>query len=361
MADPHALDTAGDGISRREDDAELERRLLPRVSRTFALSIEALPPELRGVVRTAYLLCRILDTIEDDPEISDRRRLELFAVFRAFLTGQGGAGEALSGAPEWRRTDHGDHELCRGAGHIGARFAALPPEARAIVRGAVMEMSRGMEEYARRAALEGGLRMRTLADLERYCYFVAGTVGMLLTGLFLRHVRPDDPAVASACGARAVAFGRGLQLINILRDVRSDLERGVCFLPEEELRRAGVPAEEVLEPRCASAVGRVLDVVRARARRDLLEGIVYALAWPDGRGEGVRFFCAVPLGLALRISSCVLEGRDGLPTIDLGRAEVLAIFEEARAAAGERSALEALLERLAGERGEARWDPKSRA
>ena len=48
------------------DDWQFCSDILPRVSRTFALSIAALPEALRDAIRVAYLLCRVVDTVEDD-------------------------------------------------------------------------------------------------------------------------------------------------------------------------------------------------------------------------------------------------------------------------------------------------------
>src|SRR5262245_38580677 len=118
-------------------------------------------------------------------------------------------------------------------------------------------MSQGMREYSARAdASACGLRLTDLNDLERYCYYVAGTVGGLLTSLFLPEV-PEDagwplrmaPAEREAfLRDRAKSFGLGLQLVNIVKDVASDLERGDCFLPEALAEAHGVPLDRLLDP-----------------------------------------------------------------------------------------------------------------
>src|SRR5437879_6584962 len=69
-----------------QDDRGFCEAMLPRVSRTFALSIQALPSSLRDAVTVAYLLCRIVDTIEDDPKMRGARA-ELFDAFDAALAG----------------------------------------------------------------------------------------------------------------------------------------------------------------------------------------------------------------------------------------------------------------------------------
>ena len=52
--------------------------MLPAVSRTFALGIRLLPGRLGAAVRTAYLICRIADTIEDEPSVSAEQKSTLF-------------------------------------------------------------------------------------------------------------------------------------------------------------------------------------------------------------------------------------------------------------------------------------------
>ena len=87
-------------------------------------------------------------------------------------------------------------------------------------------MSQGRRLYAARADARGGLRIRDYDDLERYCYFVAGTVGELLTGLFDLSVPGLSPEARRAFRARSVSFGLGLQMVNVLEDVASDLSHG---------------------------------------------------------------------------------------------------------------------------------------
>ena len=74
-------------------------------------------------------------------------------------------------------------------------------------------------------------RLHTFAELEHYCYQVAGTVGLVMAHVLgVRHERAFAPARD---------LGIAMQLTNIIRDVGEDLERGRMYLPEEELRRFG--------------------------------------------------------------------------------------------------------------------------
>ena len=280
------------------DDVRCQE-LLPRVSRTFALSIEALPEELRRPVRTAYLLCRVVDTIEDAAGISRERREALFDAFDAAVS----ADLTLLGPLDLSGA-HGvkpdDLQLVAEADAVLRVFRGLAAAQRGAIRPRVLEMSRGMREYCSRpAAPWGGVEISTLDDLERYCYFVAGTVGELLTDLFLDYARLDDPTQRRALKARAVSFGLGLQLVNIVKDVAEDFERGVCFVPRELADQHGVRLERLLDPAQRDAGLAAIGRLTALARQHLRRAREYTELWSSPRGGPVRLFCTVPLALAV--------------------------------------------------------------
>ena len=70
-------------------DEGYQDQILPHVSRTFALTIPQLPPALRIAVTNAYLLCRIADTIEDEPALSPAETLVFLQRFKAVVAGPG--------------------------------------------------------------------------------------------------------------------------------------------------------------------------------------------------------------------------------------------------------------------------------
>lgn len=308
-----------------DSDRELCTAILPSVSRTFALSIAALPEALRETVGVAYLLCRIADTIEDEKRLEPATRERLFDCFEALVR------EDRGDAVELERANLG--ELCARAGSVFAVFRSLPATPREVCRPNILEMAHGMREYRRRAE---DLRFRDLADLERYCYFVAGTVGKMLTGLFELIVPSLPPDAREAVRARAVSFGLGLQLVNIVKDVHEDLERGDCFVPLEVLADHGIDLAD-LRGRSDAGLAAVRTVC-ARARDHLRRAREYTLAWPD---TDVRFFCAVPLALALATLREVEAGNATKVTRDVV-AEILS--DAQRAVAGDAS-LAAFLER----------------
>ncbi len=350
--------------ARSERDHSFCDEMLPRVSRTFALSIRALPSSLRDAVCVAYLLCRVVDTIEDDASIRSRRASLFDAFDRALASAAAGAGDASGTEFErlatWMKLGPTDdeRELVAHAGSVFRVYRSLSEAQRTAILPHVAEMSEGMREYSTRAdAAEHGLRLRDLADLERYCYFVAGTVGGLLTSLFLETLGGTPSPERSASDIdipklreRATSFGLGLQLVNIVKDVASDFERGDCFLPEAMAESNGFALEDTLDPLARSKSLALIRTLCDRARHHLDRAAEYTMSWPrdSEAAKNIRLFCAVPLALAYATLREVENGRDTLvpgraPTVT--RALVAAVFEEAMASVGNDDALRALFER----------------
>lgn len=252
---------------------------LQHTSRTFALSIPRLPSPARETVTVGYLLFRIADTFEDAaawPRDARRRALDDFA---ALLDGSSREGPAALGA-RWadaRPTEHAGYlSLLRATGAVFAAFDALPDAAREIVRRHALRTTLGMRDMVDRSDVAGSLSLRSVDDLRAYCYLVAGIVGELLTDLFLA-LTPSLAREEGPLRACAVAFGEGLQLVNILKDAADDARDGRVYLPPDAPR----------------------DAVIAMARRDLGLATRYVLALQSGGApRGYVEFTALPVLLA---------------------------------------------------------------
>lgn len=338
-----------------DDDWAFCDDTLPKVSRTFALSIAALPKSLRDPICVAYLLCRIVDTIEDDAVVKHEARDGLFDVFDRLMNDDSADPSDLEQGTVALGLGHGshDHDLCRESGRVFRCFRSLPLEQRAAIRPHVLEMSRGMREFTRRADAVGKLRLRDMSELERYCYFVAGTVGKLLTALFELQV-PDLPDhLKTPIRARAVSFGLALQLVNIVKDVATDHVRGDCFLPEALAAEAGVSLDRLLDPAHRDGGIEVIRRVCARSRDHLRRAEEYTLLWPAREGAQIRLFCTVPLVLALATLREVEISEDTLSpgkTPKVSREVVAEIFGSAHTAIHDDALLLALFERHGGGR-----------
>ena len=218
--------------------------------------------------------------------------------------------------------------LCNNLTIVARALADLAPSEQAIICASVEEMTRGMHLYSRRFATGAYPNvLRTESDLERYCYFVAGVVGHMLTSLFVLNTPSLSNEAHSDLKSRAEAFGYGLQLTNILKDVADDHARGVIFVPESLWMRAGVRAEDILEPRWRSEMDTALAPLFDQARVALCDALRYVLALPRDAAS-YRAFCLMPLWMAF----ATLEHAQPHPNlldpnhkIKIARAEVEAI------------------------------------
>jgi farnesyl-diphosphate farnesyltransferase len=334
---------------------------LPAVSRTFALCIRYLPDDLRRTVTLSYLLCRVADTIEDAPELPAARKVELLALFADALDDPtvdlAPFEEAVSGR------DDADARLTAEADVPVALLHGLPPEVAGAVSPWVREMCRGMAEFATREAgdvraVPGALRsLGSEEDLERYCYFVAGTVGRLLTALFA----VQRPGIGARRLARmeelAGDFGEGLQMVNILADVARDHCRGISYVPESVCRREGLTAAELLAPENWDEARSVLESLIERAREKLAAAREYCQLLPRSEFQ-LRLFCLIPYFLALRTLRALTEDPrypEAEQRVKVGRRRVHRTLVAAQFCAASNHLLRAYSRRLDG----AVWDSQS--
>ena len=212
-------------------DEGYQDQILPHVSRTFALTIPQLPPRLKAAVTNAYLLCRIADTIEDEPALSPADTLALLERFKSVVAGRGDAA-ALAADVEKRlsgRTLATERDLIVNMARVLNVTASLSPPQRSAIQRCVDLMCYGMPRFQSATSLEGLSRR---SDLDEYCYYVAGVVGDMLTELFCEY-SPDIAKNRAQLSKLAVSFAQGLQMTNILKDVWEDRSRGACWLPRE--------------------------------------------------------------------------------------------------------------------------------
>ncbi|MCC7508219.1 MAG: squalene/phytoene synthase family protein [Planctomycetes bacterium] len=325
------------------------REALKGVSRTFALAIELLREPLRDEIGVAYLICRILDTIEDTTSLPAEPRARLLEDFAKTFNEPHNwpmlaadvermfADPALSGP---------DHELCRNTTRVLAVFHGFRPGARVAQQASIIEMANGMAETVRRELRGEGLRLQDEEDLKRYCYYVAGTVGKLLCNEWALDRKSITPQVKAALDERAVSFGLGLQVTNIIKGVTDDIERGVAYVPNRLFQAAGIDLATLIE-NPADPRGR--EVVAGLADMTLLwldEALEYTLTIPVPERD-IRLFCALPLvfavrtlGLALKTSNVFSE-----EVLKITRDEVRQIHAEVEAAIANDNALRRIHQR----------------
>ena len=302
---------------------------LDRVSRSFAFCIARLDEPLRSRVALGYLLCRIVDTIEDAAWSDSAAQERAFGDFDSFLV-QLPAPEALA---KWiasfpQLNDEGESRLLADAAKVFADFHELPLETREILRKPILSMSSGMRHFMHRKAREGVLRLKDLADVNRYCFFVAGVVGEMLTQL----AAPGAPKVSLQDAYR---FGLFLQKVNILKDQAGDETVGRFLVPS----RRGV---------------------RGSMLRDAEGALRYLLSIPE-QNVGFRLFCGWSLFLGLASLPWIDRSYDEGSSLKIPREEALEVLSSVEERVRQNSALKALYEsfvaRLKDPQGRAETSP----
>jgi len=289
------------------DDESFQDRILQGVSRTFALTIPTLPAELYRAVANAYLLCRIADTIEDDAglEFDDKQRYS--QAFMDVIRGEAdGAAFGHELAP--RLADHtleAERELVNETAAVIRITHSLNSVQRDAMENCVRTMADGMVYYQGQETLNG---LPDQPAMDRYCYYVAGVVGEMLTELFCDHC-PGLKAHKPEMLRLAVSFGQGLQMTNILKDIWDDRERGACWLPADVFTPRGIRLGEI-EPGGGGAdfedgLGQLIAIAHGHLRNALR----YTAMIPRGE-TGIRKFCLWALGMAVLTLRKIDQHRD---------------------------------------------------
>lgn len=279
-------------------DEQFQQHILQGVSRTFALTIPQLPGPLSRAVSNAYLLCRIADTIEDDAGLGFEDKRAFSERFIALVEGHSPAdAEAFGRALEPRLAPHAtdaERELVAETPRVLRITHSLNEAQRSAMARCVRTMAEGMVYYQGQETLDG---LESQAAMDRYCYYVAGVVGEMLTVLFCDHCAALANRETEMMHL-AVSFGQGLQMTNILKDIWDDRARGACWLPRDIFAAEGVTLSEVAPGRGGPGFERALGELLATAHGHLANALRYTLIVPASE-PGIRRFCLWALGMAV--------------------------------------------------------------
>lgn len=289
------------------DALAYQDRILQGVSRTFALTIPQLPPALRRVVGNAYLLCRIADTIEDSESLPVAEKRRYYDRFVQALNDRGSGaefGQDLASKLEDGTLD-AERDLVRNSECVLRVTHSFSTDEQRALQRCIRIMSDGMEEFQEGQFTHG---LRDEAHLDAYCYHVAGVVGEMLTHLFCAHSH-EIAARRNELESRAVSFGQGLQMTNILKDIWEDRQRQVCWLPRATFARAGFDLRHLETAPGNAAFQEALAHLIGVARRHLEVALDYTLLIPKSE-PGIRAFCLWAIGMAVLTLRNINRRRD---------------------------------------------------
>ena len=266
-----------------------------------------------------YLLARTSDTIADGTALDVEKRIELLDRFARAIAGKeqamGNDLAQLRGSPGM--TD-GENVLLESADEILQSLQNLSPEDQRDVRDLLAVITRGQRQDLTR--WRGGLAALANADeLREYTYLVAGCVGEFWTRVCFRKVQSFTARMEADMLELGRKYGRGLQLVNILRDAGTDLRAGRCYFPEDELRNAGLAPADLLN--VPATFLPIYSRWIAEARSGLDAGLEYSIAINPAR---VRVATVLPAMIGVRTLELIEEsGLEALRTrVKVPRSEV---------------------------------------
>lgn len=268
------------------------------------LSLRVLPETVRPGMGLGYLLCRAADTIADTRVVPNAERRQVLEEFRAAFDGQWVPALSPTAALAEHQASDAERELLSRLGECLALWAARPEAERNLLKEVVHSVIDGMRMDLDLfpSDNEHGLKaLSSAAELDRYCALIGGGPGLFWTRLLRLHV-PSLKSAPATLEERGNRLGKGLQITNILRDVPKDLRLGRCYLPEGELKAAGLKPEDLLDPKSAKKLQPVMKAWLRWGLDHLDQGRGYVVAMPSLR---LRAAAAWPLLLSVRTLSLV--------------------------------------------------------
>lgn len=225
---------------------------LNKVSRTFALSLKELPETHEKQMTVAYLLCRVPDTIEDTNKLSPNQKEDLLSNYEDVLRNDLQADEFVSNVKSALPTtdiDDPDWDLVLQTETLQTVFKTFSAEEQQIMKKWVLELTNGMSEFVLKHDSADGVRIQTIDELDKYCYFVAGTVGhMIIDLLDYAYDIPYTMYSYQEVHELAEEYGLMLQYINITKDVFDDYHtEDNIYIPESVTSNFEITQKEFVQ------------------------------------------------------------------------------------------------------------------
>ena len=317
--------------------------LLKQTSRSFYLTLRVLPGAICPQIGLAYLLARTADTIADTEIVPVAQRLAALQKLRECILGSSRAALPL-GELAKHQGSPAERGLLERVEEALAALGELTPEDLTLVRQVLDTITSGQELDLRRFEEEReptsgtareddrpGARkigaLQNVAELDDYTYRVAGCVGEFWTEMCRRHLFPEASLDTAGFLANGIRFGKGLQLVNILRDIPADLRKGRCYLPADALAQAGLTPADLMVPANEVKFRPLYHGYLDLAEAHLAAGWEYTNTIPRHHVR-VRLACAWPILIGVKTIERLREAAvlDPAQRVKISRAEVRSIL-----------------------------------
>ncbi len=302
---------------------ELLRDLLKQVSRLFYTTLVVVPANVRDQVGLAYLFARAADTIADTELIDRSRRLSFLNRFREQFLGEQldwAQIRTIQQAVGPLQQVSAERTLLERLDECFRLLLTCSLDDRRRIQRVMTTLTQGMEMDLSTfpgASVEDLTALKTVDDLDRYTYHVAGCVGEFWTDLMCAHRKALANWNIQQMSEVGVRFGKGLQLTNIVKDIAHDLQKGRCYIPDMMLEEAGLKPQDLLQQTNLPRFRPVLRKLIRLAVEHLDQGWLYTMAIPRYETR-LRLACMWPILSAGESLKLAMNSPDLLnPTVKL--------------------------------------------
>lgn len=254
--------------------------LLDLVSRSFALTIPLLDKNKKNKVEVQYLLARIIDTIEDSTHNIEDKETLITGFINILKTENTDNLENFKKIVIEHTINENDKVLIENADIVLKSFFAFKQDIKNISISYLREMGYGMIYYQDHS-------ISTFEDLDDYCYYVAGTVGVYLTEL----IKISDNLDLDK--EKAKSLGRFLQKVNIIKDAKMDYKEKRVFWPLTLFDNEN-PAPYFEDGAYMDKSMEILDKMIKSAMDEFRTSIEYIMTI-EKKAIGYRHFCLVAI------------------------------------------------------------------
>ncbi|MFN3909887.1 MAG: squalene/phytoene synthase family protein [Candidatus Anstonellaceae archaeon] len=265
--------------------------VLAKVSRSFALAIKLLPSPLKIQLNVAYLIYRLIDTIEDS-KLGIKEKEKLFAnVLKSISLKRYSEKHTERLIQELKKIDCTyEKVLFDNLKPIFKIFYSQEKKVKFSILKWGTVMKNGMMEFQYKKILNQ-------ADQTKYSYYVAGVVGYLFNDL-LYYNKVITKKTKNKISKYAKTFGIALQRINIIRDVGEDSKQGRYFWPIHLLKKYKMNYQKLFLKENRKTALKILNSLLEETKKDIMGAIRYIEELPNNEIR-IRIFCLVPLFMAL--------------------------------------------------------------